>query len=376
MKEAGLYIHIPFCEKKCDYCDFYSITKLDQMDKFVQALRKEIEIRAQDFSGYVFQTIYFGGGTPSLLNENQMRHIWDSLTENFIFNNNSEISIEANPGTLTQTKLSFLKEIGFNRLSLGVQSFNPSELKFLGRINSLEEVYHTFDYARNAGFNNINLDLMTAFPGITINSFKHSITEAQKLKPEHISCYTLIFEPGTVFYKKMLHGDLIPLEDDEEASYYQIARQKLQKNGYLNYEISNFSAGEKNMCKHNQIYWKHKPYLGLGPSAHSFSQNQRQANKRSISNYISQLNKGILPVDFQESLSDEDKMFEYIFLNLRLQDGINFSEFQTLFGQDYGERFKSKIKYLSENNLIELTTDSLKLSDRGWMLADSVATYF
>lgn len=374
--EAGLYIHIPFCEKKCDYCDFYSITQLDQMDRFVRALNKEIEIRAQDFSDYIFQTIYLGGGTPSLLNETQIQQIWNSLTSHFTFAENPEISIEANPGTLTQTKLSFLKEIGFNRLSLGVQSFNPDELFFLGRIHSPEEVYQSFENARNDGFNNINLDLMTAFPGITISSFQKSLNEVLRLKPEHISCYTLIFEPGTPFYKKMQRGDLIPFEEDEEASYYQVARDTLKSSGYLHYEISNFSLGENFICKHNQIYWKHKTYLGLGPSAHSFSHDQRQANKKSLSFYINELDKGILPVDFSETLTKEDKILEYIFLNLRLHDGINLSEFRNLFGQDYLKKLGSKIKYLSENDLIEMDTNYIKLSDRGWMLADSIAAYF
>jgi oxygen-independent coproporphyrinogen-3 oxidase len=374
--EAGLYIHIPFCEKKCDYCDFYSITHLDQIDSFVQALQKEIEIRAQYFANHTFKTIFWGGGTPSLLNEKQIVHIYDSLKTNFHFKDDAEITIEANPGTLTSSKLSFLKNLGFNRLSLGAQSFNHGELIFLGRIHSINDIFQSFHDARNAGFTNINIDLITAFPGITLKSFKNSLSKALQLKPEHISCYTLIFEPGTVFYNKLQQGELRPIEVDEEASYYQIASKVLQANGYLHYEISNFSLGEKNICKHNQLYWEHETYLGFGPSAHSFFQNQRQANKQSLLFYINELKKGNLPIDFQENISEEDLMFEYIFLNLRLRNGINLSDFQNRFGLDYLKKFSSKIQYLSDNKLVESNDHHLRLTDKGWMLADSIAAYF
>jgi oxygen-independent coproporphyrinogen-3 oxidase len=217
---------------------------------------------------------------------------------------------------------------------------------------------------------------MTAFPGITLDSFKKSLREAIRLQPEHISCYTLIFEPGTLFYNKMLKGQLNPLEDDEEASYYKLASAILKESGYNHYEISNFSLGEDNLCKHNLIYWNHKPYLGLGPSAHSFFDNQRYANKRSLSFYIDALGKGNLPIDFQENLSNDDLIFEYMLLNLRLQKGINLSDFRTRFGVDCYEKFDTKIKYLSENNLIEMDDRYLRLSERGWMFADSIAAYF
>lgn len=374
--KSGLYIHMPFCEKKCEYCDFYSITQLDQMDNFVHSLQKEMEIRASDYANHTFQTIYFGGGTPSLLNENQMILIWDSLRTNFKFCDQPEVSIEANPGTLTRAKLAFLKDLGFNRLSLGAQSFNPNELMFLGRIHSVDDIYQSFHIAREVGFANINVDLITAFPSITLQSFYRSLRETIRLGPEHISCYTLIFEPGTGFYKKMQQGKLKPLEDDREASYYKMASDTLEAEGYLHYEISNFSRGQEHICQHNQIYWNHHPYLGLGPSAHSFLNNQRQANKRSLAIYINDLAKGQLPIGFQEDLTDEDLMFEYIFLNLRMRDGIDLTDFQSRFGIDYGDKFSTKIQYLSDNNFIEMDGHHLRLSERGWMLADSISTYF
>lgn len=374
--EAGLYIHIPFCQKKCDYCDFYSITRLDQIDDFVGALTREIEIRAPFFSAYTFHTLYFGGGTPSLLDKHQMAQIREALIKNFRFTQNPEISLEANPGTLSHSKLKFLKEMGFNRLSLGVQSFSSNELEFLGRIHSAEEVWESFNAARSAGFDNVNIDLMTAFPGITEQSFRKSLEQIIALQPEHVSCYTLIFEPGTAFYKRKQKGELIPLEDDEEAFYYQMAYQTLEANGYLHYEISNFSRGEEYICRHNQIYWKHKPYVGLGPSAHSFCGNERIANRRSLSAYINSLKKSELPIAFRENLTTDELIFEYIFMNLRLRSGINLPDFKDRFGVDYVDKFAAKIERLAEDKLIELDNQNLKLTERGWLLADSVAAYF
>jgi len=376
MQPAGLYIHIPFCTKKCDYCDFYSITNLDSTDSFVKALLVEIEIRASDFKNEIFHTIFFGGGTPSLLNEAQFEQIWSSLYRYFNFIDNPEVTIEANPGTLTYHKLKFLKDIGFNRLSLGVQSFNPNELAFLGRIHTLKEVYDNFYNARNVGFDNINIDLMTAFPGITMDSFKHSLDKILYLMPDHISCYTLIFEPGTPFFKRMKSGELKPVPEDEEMDYYKTAMDILESQGYFQFEIFNFARCSENICKHNCIYWKHYPYLGLGPSAHSFYENKRFSNKRSVAGYINCLNNRELPIVFSEPLTDDQLMFEYIFLNLRLRDGIDLNEFESRFNYDFHKKYSSVLKYLNENNFIEFDKRNMRLSEKGWMLADSVASYF
>jgi oxygen-independent coproporphyrinogen-3 oxidase len=377
MKEnAGLYIHIPFCEKKCEYCDFYSITQLDQIDSFVNALLKEMALRAPEFQDTVFHTIFLGGGTPSILREKHIVRIGEALHTHFRIAPEGEFSIESNPGTLTYSKLTLFHSLGFNRLSMGVQSFNPSELAFLGRIHTVKEVYENFDNARNAGFTNINIDLMTAFPGITSESFHHSLTRALQLDPEHISCYTLIFEPGTVFYKKMRLGDMHPLKEDEEAAYYEIAREILEAQGYQQYEISNFARGFAHICRHNLIYWKHQPYLGLGPSAHSFFQSKRFANKRSLTAYLKSLAKNELPLDFCEELSPEQLMFEYTFLSLRLREGVDLIDFRRRFGMDFNKKYDSAIRRLTENELIEIDDRILRLSKKGWIVADSVAAYF
>ncbi|MFQ5584234.1 MAG: radical SAM family heme chaperone HemW, partial [Calditrichia bacterium] len=343
---CGLYIHIPFCVQKCGYCEFYSITRTEQIESFVQALLIEIELRAELFNRQVFHTIFLGGGTPSLLSENQMERIWSSLKNNFKFIARPETTIEANPGTLSPSKLEFLKDSGFNRLSLGVQSFNANELKFLGRIHSATEALEIYENARSAGFQNINIDLMTAFPGITHRSFRGSLKTALQLQPEHISCYTLIFEPGTPFHRRMKRGELIPLSADAEAEYYEIARQTLESSGYYQYEISNFAKGADYICKHNTIYWKQYPYLGLGSSAHSFHKNIRSANIRSVNRYISLLKQGKLPQVMTEQLSQEQMMFEYIFLNLRLRDGLDLTDFRKRFKQDFLKKYHSELKLL------------------------------
>ncbi len=373
---AGLYVHIPFCQEKCEYCDFYSITKLDQIQQFVDAVLKEIQLRAPNFQDTTFSTIFWGGGTPSLLSHEQISAIWQTLHDHYSIASDGEFSIETNPGTLSPDKLQHIRESGFNRLSMGVQSFNPEELKSLGRIHSVEEVLINFENARTAGFNNINIDLMTAFPGISETSFRHSLDVATGLSPEHISCYTLIFEPNTILYKRMQLGEVSPLSEDEEAKYYLLAADVLGKHGYVQYEVSNFAKGEARTCRHNLIYWRHHPYIGFGPSAHSFYDNRRFSNKRSLMYYIRSLNDGQLPIDFSEELSADDLKFEYIFLNLRLREGVSLKEFQYRFASDLLEEHQQTIERLLADNLLQVQDDHLRLTESGWMIADTVAAHF
>jgi len=349
---------------------------MDDVDNFVAALCREMELRAPDYSRQVFDTVFWGGGTPSLLTEKQFARIRESLWQNFRIRSSAEFTVEANPGTLSLSKLRFLRELGVNRLSLGVQSFNPDELRFLGRIHSVHEARRSFQNARAAGFDNINIDLMTAFPGISAASFQNTLNEALKLLPEHISCYTLIFEPGTVFYKKMKQGILTPVSEAEEAGFYEMAAERLSGFGYRAYEISNFSRGGEFVCRHNLIYWNHRPYLSFGPSAHSFDGVKRWGNARSLAVYLKQINAGKLPVDFEETLSPEQLRFEYIFLQLRLREGINLREFQQRFGMPLQSAYAEPLHKLQQEKLIEIQNDSLRLSPRGWMLADSVSAYF
>ncbi len=373
---AGLYIHVPFCEQKCGYCDFYSITTLELMDRYVEALLTEIRLRAPQFESMTFHTIFFGGGTPSLLSEKQLERIWEALHRHFRILETGEFTLEANPGTVTAAKLKMLKTLGINRISFGAQSFNEAELRFLGRIHDAATIRSSVALARQAGFTNINLDLMTAFPGITPASFQHSLEAAVALQPEHISCYTLIFEPGTVFYKRMEAGELHPLTEDEEVAYYQQAEQFLRAHGYEQYEISNFARGSHYRCQHNLIYWHHHPYLGLGPSAHSFLPPRRWGNVRSVLQYVQQLQHETLPVAFEETLTTEQLMAEFIFLHLRLKEGVPLNTFQQRFGEALPRRYASTIERLQQEGMVTIRDGHLQLTPRGWYVADAVASYF
>ena len=373
---SGLYIHVPFCEQKCEYCDFYSLTQVDMIEHFVQALLIELELRAPEWAEDTFQTVFFGGGTPSLLSPAQMARIWQKIRDRYHIAPTAECSMEANPGTLNRDNLRAFREVGFNRLSLGVQSFNPEELQFLGRIHSVAAVLDNFANARRAGFDNINIDLMTAFPGITRASFAESLRQALVLMPEHIACYTLIFEPGTVFYKRMLRGELTPMADEEEAGYYQFAAEALGSHGYQQYEVSNFSLGKVHRCRHNLTYWQHRRYIGFGPSAHSFDGQSRFANQRSLLAYLKKLPARQLAEDFRETLSQEQLSFEYVFLNLRLREGVRLDTFRDKFGGDLADYYPQPIAKLLAAELINMDAQRMRLTKKGWMLADEIAAYF
>jgi oxygen-independent coproporphyrinogen-3 oxidase len=376
MQNAGLYLHIPFCERKCGYCDFFSVTTLDFRDQFVKSLLREIEMISPLYRHLNFDTIFIGGGTPSLLTAHQLSQIWDALDKSFHIVQTGEFTIEANPGTLDKEKLQNFREIGFNRLSMGAQSFNPEDLKFLERIHSVEDIYQNFEAARDAGFANINMDLMTAFPGLTPKKFLFTLQETVSLQPEHISCYTLIFEPGTPFYRKMNRGKLVQLENEQEAEFYQITLDYLNEHGFTAYEISNFSRDKQWKCRHNLKYWDHHPYLGLGPSAHSFVSPKRWWNKKSIAAYVKKVSAGSIPVEREESLSPESMEFEYVFLHLRLRDGLRFADFQERFNHDFLQKYDEALQKLADNEMIIQDDRRMRLSAKGWLFADEVSSYF
>jgi len=373
---AGLYIHIPFCLKKCGYCDFYSLTRMEYRDRFVSALLAEMEILSSGFREMHFDTVFVGGGTPTTLDISQLEAIWEKLYAHFSIDPAGEFSIEANPGTVDFSKLSTLRRMGFNRLSLGVQSFFEEDLQFLGRIHTPGDVQESFSAARKAGFENINLDLMTAFPGLTLERFRKTLQMAVNLEPEHISCYTLIFEPGTPFYQRMKRGDLGPLNDEQEARFYEAAQQELSHYGYEPYEISNFARGREYRCRHNLKYWEHQPYLGLGPSAHSFVSPRRWWNVRSLPEYQKKLERNILPVAAQENLDPETLEFEYIFLHLRMREGIDITDYRRRFHSDFVGKYREVLQPYFHQGVLEQKENRLKLTSRGWLLADQVAASF
>ena len=376
MHDAGLYLHIPFCERKCGYCDFYSVTTLESREEFINGLLTEINLISPNFQHLKFDTIFIGGGTPSLLSGRQLARIWDALHKYFSISAEGEFTIEANPGTLDLAKLRDIREIGFNRLSMGAQSFSPEDLKFLERIHSVKDIYNNFESARKAGFSNINLDLITAFPGLTGKNFYHTLQQTVSLNPEHISCYTLIFEPGTPFFRKMKQGELTPLENEQEAEFYQMSLEYLGQHGFTAYEISNFSREDRYQCKHNLKYWDHQSYLGLGPSAHSFVSPKRWWNQKSLAAYLKKVSAELVPVAREETLSANTLEFEYIFLHLRLRNGIYFLDFQKRFNSNFQQKYNEAIQKLADNEMIIQGSQQIKLSAKGWLLADEISTYF
>jgi oxygen-independent coproporphyrinogen-3 oxidase len=371
----GIYIHVPFCHHKCGYCDFYSVTDLKHLDSYVAALIKEIQIAAEQWDGFSFDTVYFGGGTPSLLSGEQISLIISALNKYFEIVPGAEITLEANPGTLTENKLTIYRKAGVNRLSLGVQSFSDEELKSLDRIHNSGESVTAINLIRECGFENLSMDLMAALPGQSIEQLKRNLEQAISLKPEHISVYTLILEPDTPYWELHRQGKLKMPDEETETEHYRFLTEFLQSHEYEMYEISNFALSPKYYSRHNVKYWRYIPYLGLGPSAHSFNGSFRFSNARNLFKYIKQLNSGELPVDFEEELSEKTRMEEFAFLGLRLKEGIDKKRFKNIFQEDFEEVFNNFYDKFKESKYIIESDENIRLSAEGLFLCDEISAY-
>ncbi len=374
---SGIYIHIPFCESKCGYCDFYSITDLKYQNEFLVSLENEITIYADEYkNGQIFDTIYIGGGTPSILSTEQIVRILNLLNENFKITNDAEITIEINPGTVDQSKLYAIRNAGINRLSIGVQSFQENDLQFLERIHNVNQSLKSVKLAKDIGFENISIDLIYALPGQTLQNWESSLKRAIELNPEHISAYNLTIEKGTPFNDFKNKSRLKTLSESQENDFFNCTDSMLTGAGYKHYEISSFARDEKYISKHNYKYWQHNHYLGFGPSAHSFWNNQRWGNKRSVENYISQLNKNEKPIEFCEFLSAKDLEFEHVFLSLRTYNGLNLKGFKNRFKTEFEIKYKSIISTLLLTNYVEFNEDCFYLTKKGMMLCDEILPAF
>ena len=395
-QELGIYIHIPFCVRKCEYCDFLSGAGNNQMKKaYVDALLKEIEAAAAMHQGYIISTVFFGGGTPSILLPEEIRRIMEKLRALFPFKESfkgedSEITIEANPGTLNREKLLIYKQAGINRLSIGLQTANNKELVTLGRIHTWEEFLESYHMARDLGFANINVDLMSGLPGQTLQSLEDTLTKVISLNPEHISAYSLIIEEGTPFYHKYYtkesEGNLYEKEvnslpdEDTERTMYDLTNKILKEHGYGHYEISNYSKPGFD-SRHNLAYWERKSYLGFGIGAASLINHHRFSNTGDISKYIkysSRLNSIRQEVT---SLLKKEEIEEFMFLGLRMMKGISINDFyinfETSFFDIYGEvsekliregllEVSDRLEYTKENNKdarIRLTKKGIDVSN-------------
>jgi oxygen-independent coproporphyrinogen-3 oxidase len=367
----GLYIHTPFCISKCCYCNFYSVTSLDEIPFFVDALIQEVGMYRYRFD--TFDTIYFGGGTPSMLTFEQMEKILQAIQSTFAISPKSEITIETNPGDIDRAYLKSLRKLGFNRLNVGVQSFDDTILDFLGRRHSSSQAIDAVDCAREAGFRNIGLDLIYGVPGQDINRWIDTLRKALSLKPDHLSCYELTVEEDTPLGKRKNQDRIILPGESLQYDFFMQTSEMLEDAGYIHYEVSNFARGNRFTSRHNQKYWNHTPYLGLGPSAHSFSEKTRWWNHSSIERYLHNIAAGNRPVEGAEPLDMENLRTEALFLGLRTAEGIKLSDFSDRYDYDLLCEKKEMLETLEENGLIEIINGYIAPTRRGLALTDSLA---
>jgi oxygen-independent coproporphyrinogen-3 oxidase len=371
---SGIYIHIPFCERKCIYCDFYSVENLNLVDRFTESLLKEIEIfsiEADFFNDSIFDTIYFGGGTPSLLEPAQIEKILNKLSQSFKISSNPEITLETNPGTVDKRKLLEFKNLGVNRISFGVQSFFDDDLKFLGRIHTGEDAFRCINDSFEVGFENVSIDLIFGLPGQTVEKWLENLKFAVSLNVPHISAYNLIVERGTPLHELFSLGKVEIPEDEIQAQLYERTIDFLENAGYVHYEVSNY-AFEGFECRHNLKYWQYENYIGFGPSAHSFWINKRWWNFANLNKYINALDLGKIPVANFEILDEEKMIEEFIYLGLRSK-GINVARFKGKFGFEFVDGdIKDEIEELERAGYITIEDDFIKLTPKGFLLCDEI----
>lgn len=352
-----LYIHIPFCKQKCNYCDFLSWNgEAKQREEYVQALLKEITAVKEKKE---ITSIFIGGGTPSILEPQQMKRIMEGIHEKFKLREDAEITIEANPGTITREKLEAYRTCGINRISFGLQSIHEDELKLLGRIHTFKEFEESYHMARQTGFQNINIDLIMAVPNQTMDRWKETLQTITSLKPEHISAYSLIIEEGTPFYEMDYE-----FSEDLEREMYEETKNYLKKQDYQQYEISNF-ARPGYSCRHNLGYWDREEYLGLGLGAASLIDEQRWNNTRDILAYLSYANEPEKIRINQEVLMEREQMEEFMFLGLRKTAGVSVKKFQEKFGDDIKTVYGRQLEKLTRDGLLEYDEHRVWLTERG-----------
>jgi oxygen-independent coproporphyrinogen-3 oxidase len=395
---AALYIHIPFCEKRCGYCDFYTVAHHEsEIPAYLKALETEIQLYSEHptVKKLHFETLFFGGGTPSLLKADQIDLLIQTLLSNLNFSQRSEVTIEINPGTVDFEKLQSFRRIGINRLSLGIQSFQPHELKFLDRTHTVNEAITCFNDARKAGFDNVSIDLIFALPNQKLQTWQENLKQAVILAPDHISAYNLTFEDGTPLTSQLLNGKIKMCSEEMQRKMLRTTIEFLQFKGYHQYEISNFAKPGRE-SQHNQKYWDGSPYLGLGTSAHSFIDNQRFWNVSNLKKYLELLSQNKLPVEGKEAIGFEKASFEKVFLGLRQRRGLHLKSFESEMGISLFEKYLSPLSSFFSCNLkdekliFDLTNGSrhlksrllkiengfLRLTTQGLLLCDSVCAEF
>lgn len=375
-KDLGLYLHVPFCMKKCKYCDFLSWAgSEEEQETYVQGLLKEIESYREFAKGYKVSTVFLGGGTPSILSGEQIERILGAVSDVFMMDKHAEITLEMNPGTVTEEKLRSYKKAGINRLSIGLQSVKNENLKLLGRIHTYEEFLQSYELARQEGFKNISVDLISSLPGQTLEFWKEELQEIVRLNPEHVSVYQLILEEGTPFYETYAdHPELLPDEEVSREIYLSTGRI-LSEAGYEQYEISNYAKpGQES--RHNLKYWDRADYLGLGLGAASMVRNIRMTNTRDLKTYLEHCSQPKTMRKDVQFLEEPRQMEEFMFLGLRKTRGVSRKEFHRVFGRDMDMVYEKTLAKCLENGMLKEHKDRVFLSEEGVLVSNLVLSEF
>jgi len=364
---AGIYIHIPYCKQACHYCDFHFSVKQETKDALINSLLKEISLQKNYLGEEDVETIYFGGGTPSLLSDSDLKKIFDSLSHHFSINTNAEITLEANPDDLTLEKISSLNNSPVDRLSIGVQSFFEKDLQWMNRAHNAAQALACIRDVQNAGFRNVTIDLIYGLPDSTNDMWEENLEKAFGLNVQHLSCYCLTIEPRTALAHFIADGKSKPVNEEQAAQQFEMLMKKMKEHNWLHYEISNFASSENFISQHNSSYWGGKKYLGLGPSAHSFNGTSRQWNVSNNRKYIESISNGILPFE-KEELTEVQKVNEQIMTRLRTIWGLQISDYEFRISDFLRRRSQSFI----EDGHMLMKDDCLILTDRGKLLADKI----
>ena len=367
---AGLYIHIPFCKTRCAYCDFFSVTDTGLIERFITSLLREIDSYTGEFRE--FDTVYIGGGTPSLLTLRQLRALLERVRDVFAILPGAEITIEINPADWGRRELTAARGLGINRISIGIQSFDDAELSLLGRRHSRIQAIRTLDEASVAGFDNLSFDLIYSLPGQMLHQWQASLEQALTFKPSHLSCYELDLKPGTPLEIRYDQGALPIRTEDVQHEFFMMTSEFLEKAGYIHYEISNFARSIDRASRHNQKYWDHSPYLGLGPSAHSYKERKRWWNHDSLRDYVTDCTNGKRPIAGSEELSMEQMRLEALFLGFRTKKGIDLTQYRLRYNSDLMAEKGPELHELQRAGLIEITEGSIRPTRSGMAVADSI----
>ncbi len=368
---AGIYIHIPFCKQACHYCDFHFSTSLKKKDELVNALVKEIQIRKDEFKNVEVQTIYFGGGTPSLLTNDELQLLIETVYENYKVTANPEITLEANPDDLSKTRIKELSKSPINRLSIGIQSFFESDLKLMNRAHNAEEAKECLSMATRH-FDNISIDLIYGIPGASNEQWLQNIETALSYNIPHISSYALTVEPKTALASFVKKGIIDDVDDEQAHEQFHLLKDKLEASGFVHYELSNFGK-EGYFSRNNTAYWQGKPYIGIGPSAHSFNGKQRGWNVRNNTKYIKAIQQKELPIEV-ETLTTTDRYNEYIMTGLRTIWGVSIDKVEADFGKIYKDYLKEQSETFINQQLLYIDDKHIRVTKKGQFLSDGIAS--